>query len=196
MEFEQKKRERELPASVKAGLSAAVSGAALGLIPAFRRGSSLKAVARSVAIGAGAGAAIGGLGTALGGAILGKPKEGEGAPVTRRAALGGAIAGGLGGATAGALALRTRLGRRLLVKASKDWRPALWARRAGLPGAVAIGGAGGGVIGAAHAADEGQQVDTLNSLRKDKRKKQGFSEFAVDPRPRNSGRRKGVLPCG
>lgn len=49
-----------------------------------------------------------------------------------------------------------------------------------MPGAVAIGGVGGGIIGAAHAADEGQQVDTLNSLKKDRRKNQSFSAYIED----------------
>lgn len=170
--FSARPQERKsLPAAVKAGISAAASGAALGLIPAFRRGTGIKTVLKSVGTGAGLGAVIGGGGTAIGEAVLGKPKDDEGAPITKRAAVGGGIAGALGGLTAGVLALKSGAGRRALVTASKTWRPALWARKGGLPLAAGIGALGGGIAGAAHGADEGQQVDTLNAMKQNRARK-------------------------
>lgn len=168
---------KSLPAAVKAGLSAAASGAALGLIPAFRRGTGIRTVLKSVGTGAGLGAVIGGGGTAIGEAVMGKPTADEGAPITKRAAIGGGIAGALGGLTAGVLALKSSAGRRALVKASKTWRPALWARKGGLPLAAGIGALGGGIAGAAHGADEGQQVDTLNAMKQNRARKSAALTF-------------------
>ena len=169
VEFSDSKR--PMNPAIKAGLSAAASGAALGLIPAFRRGAKIGKVLKSVGAGAATGAVLGGGGTAIGTKILGKPRKDEGAPITKRAAIGGAIGGAvLGGA--GVLAARKfRAPARALVRASKEWSPALLIRKAPLPAAVAVGTGVGAVAGAAHASDEGQQVDTLNNLRKDKMKK-------------------------
>jgi hypothetical protein len=162
---------RRTPSWVKAGVSAAASGAALGLIPAFRRGTGLKTILKSVGAGAAAGGAIGGGGTAVGTQILGEPRPGEGVPITKRAAVGGAAVGAVGGLAAGLLARKTRAGARILVKASKAWRPAQWARGRGVlgvAGATGIGTVAGGAAGAFQGADEGQQVDTLNALKKRK----------------------------
>jgi len=161
--------EKRTPSWVKAGVSAAASGAALGLIPAFRRGTGLKTILKSAGAGAAAGAAIGGGGTAVGTQILGEPRAGEGVPITKRAAVGGAAVGAVGGLAAGLLARKTRAGARILVKASKAWRPAQWARGRGVlgvAGATGIGTVAGGAAGAFQGADEGQQVDTLNALKK------------------------------
>jgi len=174
--FEQKK----LPSAVKAGLSAGISGAALGLIPAFRRGTGIGTVLKSVAGGAAAGAAVGGGGTYVGSKILGEPRKDEGAPITKRAAVGGAIIGTSAGLAAGILAHKTRTGKIMLRRAAKTWRPAMWSERSGVLGASAIGTTAGGFIGGMHAADEGQQVDTLNAMKADRKKlfARGFARLS------------------
>jgi hypothetical protein len=162
---------RKLPASLKAGISAAASGAALGLVPAFRRGIGFKTVMKSVAGGAAGGAALGGGGTFVGSRILGEPKKDENMPIMKRAALGGAIVGTAAGVGAGILAHNTLIGRQTMRGLAKAWRPAHWARKSGVLGASTIGAVAGGGMGAMHAADEGQQVDTLNALKRDKKTK-------------------------
>jgi len=175
---ERKKEAKPLPSAVKAGISAAASGAALGLIPALRKGTGVKKVLKSVATGAGLGATLGGGGTAIGTAILGQPRKEEGAPITKRAAIGGGIGGAVLGGAGVVIARKVRrklplVGSpaRALVSASKTLRPAQWIRKTPLPVAAAIGAGGGLVAGAAHASDEGQQVDTINNLKKDKKKR-------------------------
>ncbi len=167
-------RKRGLNPYVGAAASGAVSGAGLGFLPMIlRRGTSLKAALKAGAVGGLASGAIVGGGALLGSKIVGKPREDEGAAFTKRAAIGGTIAGA-GVGLAGGLALRkTRGGARMLVKASKQWRPAMWMRQGrghgGLASAAAIGAVGGGVYGGATGADEGQQVDSIRHLRKDLR---------------------------
>lgn len=175
---DRKKAAEPLPSAVKAGISAAVSGAALGLIPALRKGTGVKKVLKSVATGAGLGATLGGGGTAIGTAILGQPRKEEGAPITKRAAIGGGIGGAVLGGAGVLIARKVRrklplVGSpaRALVSASKTLRPAQWIRKTPLPVAAAIGAGGGLLAGAAHASDEGQQVDTINNLKKDKKKR-------------------------
>ena len=168
--FERKKDSSWSPA-VKTGISAAVSGGALGLLPAFKKGVGAKAVFKSVGTAAGLGATLGGGGTYIGGKILGAPRKGEGAPITKRAALGSAIAGSVLG---GGAVIAARRGVRLpfigkLDEAAQTLRPAEWLQKAPAPIAVAGGALGLGTIAGAHAADEGQQVDTLDSLRRDRR---------------------------
>lgn len=166
--FDEKRR---LNPAIGAALSGAASGAAFGLIPAFRRGVSGKTVLKSVAGAAGVSAGIVGGGTFIGSKILGPPTRGEGAAYTKRAAIGGAIAGTGVGLAAGLLATKTRGGRRLLRGWSREWRPARWARQGGPLAAGAIGGAAGGLVGGVQGADEGQQVDSIINLRKDIRRK-------------------------
>jgi hypothetical protein len=56
-------------------------------------------------------------------------------------------------------------------------RPASWIKGSNLPGAMALGGLGGGLIGGVQGADEGQQVDSIRNLKKDM-KKFSRKEFA------------------
>lgn len=151
-----------------AGLSAAASGGVLGAIPAFRTGSTFKGSLKGIATGAGLGALLGGGGTYIGTKLLGKPKRNDPTAITKRAALGGSIAG-LGLGSLGVAALRR--GKRLpgigtLDEAAKNWRPANFIRSSGAPLAIGTGALIGAAIAGAHATDEGQQVDTLRNLRK------------------------------
>jgi hypothetical protein len=58
-----------------------------------------------------------------------------------------------------------------LARAAEEWRPAAAIAKAPLPVAVAGGSIAGGVLGGSHAADEGQQVDSVNALRRDRRRR-------------------------
>jgi hypothetical protein len=69
---------------------------------------------------------------------------------------------------AGGLALRkTRGGARMLVKASKNWRPAMWIRKSPLVAGASVGTVAGALYGGAQGLDEGQQVDSIRNLKKD-----------------------------
>lgn len=171
VEFADKRDRRELPPAVKAGLSGAASGAVLGALPLLRRGVTVRKGLKSILATGGASAAIVGGGTIVGSKILGKPRRDEGAAYTKRAALGGALAGAGGGLTAGILATKTRGGRKVLAKLAKTWRPAALAKKTGVAGASAIGGTAGLAVGGFQGADEGQQVDSLDNLKKDLKKK-------------------------
>jgi hypothetical protein len=171
---------RGLNPYVGAAVSGAVSGGALGLVPLLKRGTRVLPTLRGAAGLAAASAGIVGGGALLGSKIIGKPREEEGSAFTKRAAIGGAAVGaGLG--LAGALALRkTRMGARWLIQQSarNSEHPAsrvLYALRkgrgyGGLASAAGIGAVGGGLYGGATGADEGQQVDSIRSLRKDLRR--------------------------
>jgi len=159
VQFSEKKR--ELTPWQKVGISAAASGAVLGAIPAFRHGSTFGGVARSIATGAGIGSVVGGGGTYIGTKILGEPRKDDPIGTTKRAAVGGAIAG-LGLGAAGAIALR----RGHFKGAMNDWRPVTFIRRTAAPVAIATGAGAGALIAGSHAADEGQQVDTMRNLKK------------------------------
>jgi hypothetical protein len=151
-----------------AGLSAAASGGVLGAIPAFRTGSTFKGSLKGIATGAGLGALLGGGGTYIGTKLLGKPKRNDPTAITKRAALGGSIAGlGLGALGVAALRRGKRLpGIGTLDEAAQNWRPANFIRNSGAPIAIGTGALTGAVIAGAHTTDEGQQVDTLRNLRK------------------------------
>jgi hypothetical protein len=170
--FEEKRR---IHPAVTAGLSGALSGAIIGSIPAFKTGATLKGSLRSIGTGAATAAGIVGGGTVVGTHILGEPKEKEAAAYTKRAALGGAIIGTTAGLGAGLLAHNTKWGSKKLYTYARDWWPARLAMKGGTVGAMGIGGVAGGIIGAGHAADEGQQVDTIQALTKAARKKKEFS---------------------
>ena len=159
VQFSEKKR--ELTPWQKVGISAAASGAVLGAIPAFRHGSTFRGVAKSIGTGAGIGSIIGGGGTYVGTKILGEPRRDDPIGTTKRAAVGGAIAG-LGLGAAGAIALR----RGHFKNAMQDWRPVTFIRRTAAPVAIATGAGAGALIAGSHAADEGQQVDTMRNLKK------------------------------
>jgi hypothetical protein len=151
-----------------AGLSAAASGGVLGAIPAFRTGSTFKGSLKSIGIGAGLGAALGGGGTYIGTKLLGDPKSNDHAAITKRATLGGSLAG-LGLGAIGVAALRS--GKKLpgigtLDEAAKNWRPANFIRNSKAPLAIGTGALAGAAIAGAHTAEEGQQVDTIRNLRK------------------------------
>jgi hypothetical protein len=166
--FEKKKR--EMNPYVGAALSGGASGAVLGGLSILRRGTSpLSALATAGKLGAVSAGIVGG-GALLGSKIIGKPRDDEGAPFTKRAGLGGSIAGAAVG-LAGALALRkTKSGARILVEASKNWRPAMWIRKSPLAAGISVGTVAGALYGGAQGLDEGQQVDSIRNLKKDLKK--------------------------
>lgn len=190
------RRKREMNPAVGAAISGAASGAVLGALPLLRRGVSLRSGLKSIAGTAAASAGIVGGGTVIGSKILGEAREDDPASITKRAALGGGLAGAAAGLAGGVVATRTKAGRALLANLAKSWRPASLAQKGGLPAAVGIGGLAGGGIGAFQGADEGQQADSIRNIRAQaearRRKERGFSaridraviRFA-DARPRN-----------
>ena len=166
-----RKEKKGLNPYVGATLSGAVSGAGLGFIPTIlRQRSTWKGALKAGAFGGLASGAIVGGGALIGSRILGEPRSDEGSAFTKRAAIGGTIAGAGAGLAGGILLRKTRPGARALVEASKDWRPAQWLRKGPVAGSAAIGAVGGAIFGGATGADEGQQVDSFRHLRKDLRK--------------------------
>lgn len=186
-----KKEKKGLNPYVGATLSGAISGAGLGFIPTILRNRSnaprktpktflkklanieagtLKGALKAGGLGALASGAIVGGGALIGSKILGEPREDEGSAFTKRAAIGGTIAGAGAGLAGGVLLRKTRGGAKLLVGASKNWRPAQWLRKGPVAGSAAIGAVGGAIYGGGSGADEGQQVDSFRHLRKDLRK--------------------------
>jgi hypothetical protein len=161
-----------------AAASGAVSGGALGALPLLKRGTSIATGLKSIGTGAAAAAALVGGGAYVGSKILGPVKDDEGAGFTKRAALGGTLAGAAAG---GAGVLAARLVKRKLpiigspaaglAKAAEEWRPAAAIAKSPLPVAVAGGAVAGGVLGGSHAADEGQQVDSIRNLRRDQQRR-------------------------
>ena len=154
-----------------AALSGGISGAAIGALPAFKRGVGLKTVLKSMAGAGAASAGVVGVGTLVGSKILGRAEKGGSAAYAKRAGLGGSIAGAGLGLGLGVLAHKTRWGARLMIRAAKTSRPALWARKAGPLGAAAIGTGGGALVGAGQGADEGQQVDSIMNVRRERARK-------------------------
>jgi hypothetical protein len=152
---------------LKAGLSGAASGALLGGGTALlTRGKSLKSALQAAGIGAGAMGALAGGGTAIGNKVLGNPDPNDRAAFTKRAAVGGALAGAaLGGA--GAIALkRGMLGAKAssaFTKGAKTWRPLHAIQTSGTPVAAAVGAGAGSLYGAHQGADEGMMVDAINN---------------------------------
>jgi hypothetical protein len=167
--FEKRKEKKSggMNPYVGAALSGGASGALLGGLSILKRGvSPLSALGTAGKLGAVSAGIVGG-GALIGSRIVGPPREDEGAPFTKRAGLGGVIAGA-GVGMAGGLALRkTRGGARMLVKASKNWRPAMWIRKSPLVAGASVGTVAGALYGGAQGLDEGQQVDSIRNLKKD-----------------------------
>jgi hypothetical protein len=160
-------KKRELNPYVGAALSGGASGAVLGGLSILKRGTGALAALKNAGKLGGVSAGIVGGGALLGSRIVGKPREEESAPFTKRAGIGGAIAGA-GVGLAGALALRkTKGGAKVLEKAAKNWRPAMWVRESPLAVAGGVGAVGGALYGGAQGLDEGQQVDSIRNLKKD-----------------------------
>lgn len=151
--------------ALKAAATGAIGGAIMGAVPAFKKGSTVIGSLKGIGAGAAIGGALGGGGTYIGNKILGDPKSGEGAPVTKRAAVGGAIAGGLIGAGGVLAAKKVPMISKALTSAAETWRPAQFIKDASIPAGVAAGGVVGAAYGAHHGADEGLGVDALNSLK-------------------------------
>ncbi|HEY8899055.1 MAG TPA: hypothetical protein VIM61_01380 [Chthoniobacterales bacterium] len=58
-------------------------------------------------------------------------------------------------------------------------------KTASTPTAIATGAGIGAVVGGAHAADEGQQVDTINAIKRDRKNRQSQRREFADARPRD-----------
>jgi hypothetical protein len=161
-----------------AGLSGAVGGLAIGTLSRPRTAPSwstskpapfLKKLGRASKLGAKAGLGLGAAGmgaSLLGSAFLGAPKDKDSTAFTKRGAIGGAITGAAGGAVLAGLSLRPGKAHRLLSRYAKSWLPVESMLKSGPAARMAIGAGLGTVVGAAHLADEGQQVDTMRNLKK------------------------------
>ena len=160
---------------VKAGISGGISGAVLGALPILKNGVSVKTALKGAAgIGAASAAIVGGGGW-LGSKIIGDPKKDEALPFTKRAAIGGAIVGTGVGALGVLAAKKIPFIRTGLEGMAKEWRPAKWISKAGPVGATSMATVAGGVVGAHQAADEGMQVDSINSIQQARDKRKQFS---------------------
>jgi hypothetical protein len=191
------KKKRELNPYVGAALSGGASGAALGGLSILKHGVSPMSALKSAGYAGAAAAGIVGGGALLGSKLIGKPRPEESAPFSKRAAIGGALAGA-GAGLIGAIALKkTRSGRQLVDGWDKGTglmgRPASWIKGSNLAGAMALGGVGGGIAGAAQGADEGQQVDSIRNLKKDM-KKFSRKEFGYDTQARDKYTKAFVKP--
>ena len=154
--------------ALKAGLTGAVAGGVMGSLPAFKVGSKLAPSLGWIGAGAaGMGALVGG-GTYIGDKILGPAKPNEGAPFTKRAAIGGALLGTAAGAGA-VLAAKKIPAVSKFIDGYADFRPVNFIKNASLPAATAAGAGVGALVGADKAGDEGQQVDALNSIQNQKK---------------------------
>lgn len=169
-------RDKALAGATRMGISSGITGTVGGVVLGLARGkgrafskANLLSTAKDAGkLGAGLGAA--GFGGALiGTAVLGTPKKDERAAFTKRGALGGAIAGGVAGATAGALALRSKKIGGFITKHAEEWRPLRTLMKAGPIKRTLIGAGAGAAAGAGQLADEGQQVDTLHSGKRERR---------------------------
>jgi len=164
--FFSKKEKKELGPTASAAISGGISGAGLGGLSILRRGASAKGAAlAALKLGALSSGVVGG-GTWVGSKLIGEPRVGEGAPITKRAAIGGALAGAVVGGGAG-LFLRNS---QFMKKAATSWRPAHWITQAPVWGSGLVGAGVGGGIGALQGADEGQQVDSIRNIKKDMKK--------------------------
>ena len=158
---------KPLNPALKAGLAGALAGGVIGGIPALKEGSKLIPSLKSIGAGAaGLGGLVGG-GVAVGDKILGAPQNNEAAPFTKRAALGGALLGTAAGAGA-VIAAKKIPAAAKFIDSHSEWRPVNFIKNASLPAATLAGAGVGGVIGAEKASDEGQQVDVINSIQKQK----------------------------
>lgn len=151
-----------IKALLSGGMSGGLLGAASHAIGSAKptMGSLLKAGL----IGAGVGSGISGGSTAIGSTLMGAPSDDERSGYTRRAALGGALAGGLGGATLGGLAATGHIG--LPAKAPELMKEYI-RNIAKSPNALLKGAGVGAALGAIplayYAADEGMQLDFLKN---------------------------------
>ena len=159
--------------ALTAGLSAGITGALLGTATGLQRGVTARMVGRNAIIGGGLAAGLVGGGVIIGNRIFGNPGQSESIPITKRAAVGGTILGAVGGLGAGLIANKTRYGKAKLAELASatggNWRPALWAKKSGVIGAMGIGAGTGALVGGYQSADEGQQVDTIRALMKERR---------------------------
>lgn len=163
------RRETASHQAIKAGISGAASGALLGGGTALlTRGKSIKSALRAAGIGAGAMGALAGGGTAIGNKVLGNADPNDKAAFTKRAAVGGALAGAAIGGI-GAVALkRGILGAKIaegFAKGAKTWRPLHAIEQSSAPVAAAVGAGAGALYGAHQGADEGMMVDAINNSR-------------------------------
>lgn len=180
----EKERQRIRDASINAAESGGVSGAVTGALGgAIERGGNWKSILARAALGGLAGGATGGAGTYLGSQIMGAPSEGERGGFTNRAGLGGAIAGGLSGAGLGALLgsgkLKWLSEIPQVAKVVEEGSDTLVGKGIksllGSPGAAprtaAALGLAGAVGGGAYGAGEGMQLDYLDSLKDEERRR-------------------------
>lgn len=189
-EFSSRPSENPRKQEIKAALSGAASGALLGGGTALlTRGKSLKSALQAAGIGASAMGALAGGGTAIGNKVLGNADPNDKAAFTKRAAVGGALAGAaLGGL--GAVALKKgMLGSKVssaFAKGAKTWRPLHAIQISGTPAAAAVGAGAGSLYGSYQGADEGMMVDAINNSK--------LASFGQNPNKKNlSAKIRGLI---
>ena len=159
-----------------AGITGAVGGTALSLLgksteevaPLGKWAATKRAIKTGGKAGLGLGAA-GVIASLTGAALLGRPRKGDKAVATKQGAIGGAVVGAGAGALIGAMARRPGAAKNFIDRQALHWKPVEAIQKGGLAKRLTIGSLAGGVFGAGHMADEGQQVDTLRNLKREKR---------------------------
>jgi len=140
-----------------ATISGGLSGAGIGLTGTALAGGNWKQALRSALMGALAGGTVAGGGVGTGSLLMGESEPGEINPSTRRGILGGGLAGGGLGALASAA-----LAKKFLKVPPKEGVMSFLGKQT--PGKAALyGGTVGAGMGAAHAGDEGMQIDAINN---------------------------------
>lgn len=202
MDAERQKRMRET--AWEAGKSGALSGGALAGLTSLATSRSIpKALVKALTYGAGSGALVGG-GTLLGQELLGEPEDDEHGAYTRRAGVGAGTGGALLGGALGGLLGAGKLKGLAKLRALGEVAPAVgraassvaeelplqnhavdylkkWARAPGAASAgksAALGALGLGGLGAALGGSEGMQVDYLDGIDKDEKRRKAMMEAA------------------
>jgi hypothetical protein len=174
LQFASSDRDRNIAGAARLGVSAGATaaGASLLLGLAKRRpgsafsGKNLSRTFKSAAKW-GAGFTAAGAGSSLlGSAILGPPRYNEHGSFLKRGAVGGGIGGAAIGAGIGIASIRNKSARKFVAENAAKWRPVAAIQGAGVVKRGLIGAGIGAVVGGVHLADEGQQVDTLDTLKK------------------------------
>lgn len=190
--YKRNKRLKEL------ALSGIISGGVLGAGgKAISGAKKLSDILKAGAVGAGAGGALSLGSGAIGGAVLGEAGENEESAHTKRGSLGGALGGALVGGLAGGVAtsakaralvmkLANKYGKGASVKdafASKDSAGNVTnilldkIKKINNPKIGAAVGAGTlGSVAAYQGADEGMQLDFVESLRRERQRKKAMED--------------------
>jgi len=172
-----------LDAALKAAASGAVFGAPFGAVgKMWGGGKKISDLLRGALVGGSLGAGASGGSVLAGSAVLGEPGPGEISPYTKRAGIGGALAGGGLGAILGGLAAAGKWPKSLPATISKYLPEENIITRKILnstPGkGAAIGGTSLGIPGALYGMDEGMGVDVLlQEMEKEKLRRRLLGDY-------------------